>query len=68
MTRPTRRTKSIPRKCIRTGKVKFNSELDARIALAGRINRDLGEKRVYQCEFCHEYHLTSQNKGRASGD
>lgn len=67
MTRPNR-TKPIPRKCIRTGKVKFRSDLDARIALAGRINRDSGELRTYQCEFCHQYHMTSQTKGRESAD
>lgn len=41
------------------GKVKFPTELDAKIALARRVWKDKGECRYY---FCHgHYHLTSQN-------
>lgn len=54
-------------RCNRTHKVQFYSELDAKIALAGRRFRDKGEKRAYRCGFCRGWHLTSQelNKGQA---
>lgn len=62
-------------KCYRTGgKTKFPTELDAKIALAGvqknlsvhRRQKARGNEptRVYQCEFCGQWHMTSQTKGR----
>lgn len=49
--------------CPETHKVAFRDELDAKMALARRIRNDKGEVRVYQCPFCHKFHLTSQKKG-----
>lgn len=46
--------------CNRTGKVVFHTELDAKIALAGRKAKDKGEIRYYKC-WGH-WHLTSQEK------
>lgn len=53
------------KKCRRTGKVKWRSELDARMAMANidfkmrSANRDK-EIRAYQCPFCEFWHLTHQ--------
>lgn len=43
--------------CNRCGKVCFNTELDAKIALADRIKKDKGEIRHYRCG--RYWHLTS---------
>lgn len=48
------------RTCNRTGKVCFHTELDAKIVLAGRLAKDKGEIRYYQCGG--HFHLTSQPK------
>lgn len=53
--------------CRRTRKVQFHTELDAKIALSRRVRYDKGEKRLYQCEFCKEWHLSSQEKGAPLG-
>jgi len=50
------------RRCNRAGKVVFETELDAKIALASRVWKDKGEKRYYPCPNGH-FHLTSQEKG-----
>jgi len=60
--------------CRRAGKTKFPTELEAKIALAGvqknmsvfRKQKSRGSEptRVYQCEFCSQWHMTSQRKGR----
>lgn len=51
----------------RCAKVRYRTELDAKIALANTQHRDnpkraKTEKRAYWCHICHAYHLTS--KGR----
>lgn len=48
------------RKCFKSGKVIFTTELDAKIALSLRANKDKGEKRYYRCGS--HYHLTSQEQ------
>lgn len=53
------------KRCSRTGKVIFQTELDAKIALAPRIRKDKGEQRYYPCLFrgrVEHFHLTSQEK------
>lgn len=59
--------------CQKTGKVRFNTLLDAGTALAHLATqrvvgkRDASvhkEERIYECEFCRGYHFTSQPKGR----
>jgi len=53
------------RRCGRTGKVIFHTELDAKIALAARIKRDKGELRHYYCSFMGgHWHLTSQKMAK----
>ena len=53
------RAKVRTRKC-RGQKVIFHTELDAKIALAGRMAKDKGEIRYYQCELQKHWHLTSR--------
>ena len=52
--------------CKRAHKVILRTELDAKIALAGRAARDKGEVRYYQCPYGDRenphYHLTSQKE------
>lgn len=52
-------TKTYTKKC-RGQKVIFHTELDAKIALAGRIRKDKGEIRYYRCEIANHWHLSSQ--------
>lgn len=47
------------RTCNKSGKVLLETELDAKIVLAGRSARDKGEVRYYQCG--KHWHLTSQH-------
>jgi hypothetical protein len=49
----------------RTGKRQFDTEENALIELASinRENPKRKEIRAYHCSFCHEWHLTSQEKG-----
>ncbi len=57
------------RKC-RSGKPRFRTELDAKIAAAkveGYANRnpsgsDWGVQRAYHCNWCGGYHLTTQEQ------
>lgn len=49
------------RRCNRTGKIIFRTELEAKIVLASRQYRDKGEKRIYSCHG--HYHLTSREGG-----
>jgi hypothetical protein len=56
MVRPSRR-------CNRAGKVIFERELDAKLALAQRVWKDKGEVDYYPCENGH-WHLTSQVRDR----
>lgn len=46
--------------CKSCGKVIFRDELAAKIALAGRLNRDRGEVRCYRCPQGRGWHLTSK--------
>lgn len=46
------------KRCSKTGKVIFDSDLEAKIALARRVWKDKGEVRYYHCSMGH-YHLTS---------
>lgn len=48
--------------CKRTGKVRYRTELDAKIRLAKLQWKDHGEKRCYRCPFCRGWHTTSQEK------
>ncbi|MBT1162230.1 hypothetical protein [Bifidobacterium sp. SO1] len=51
-------------KCSRTGKIRYNNLFEAKLALAtckGSASRKRSERRTYLCEFCHNWHLTSQN-------
>lgn len=53
------------RKRCKFGKVILHTELDAKIALAGRLARDKGEIRYYICDSHGDpkhWHLTSQTK------
>lgn len=61
----------MPRTCNKTGKQKFRTEFDAQIAIASvhgksakRHRQRFSEepKRAYRCNFCHQWHLTSQEK------
>ncbi len=51
------------KKC-RGQKTIFHTELDAKIALAGRVWKDKGEIRYYRCEIGNHWHLTSQEARR----
>jgi hypothetical protein len=68
MAKHLKRRKQRPwlRRCNISGLVIFNSEIDAKIALAGRIRKESGEKRYFRCGS--HYHLSAQekNKGVAS--
>lgn len=50
------------RRCNRNGKVIFDTALDAKIALAPRIRKDMGEIRYYPCQgpWGTHFHLTSR--------
>lgn len=56
-------------RCERTGKVRYRTELDAKIVLGiGLRSLPTRPTRVYECEFCADWHLTSQPKrGKATG-
>jgi hypothetical protein len=70
-------TKRAIAKCDRTGKTKFHTEVDAMIFLARvhgknsrlRKLRQQGNEptRAYRCEFCRNWHLTSQTKREGLG-
>ncbi len=58
--------------CYRTGKYRL-TELDAQLVVARvemqdtqhRTNREIRmPRRYYKCEFCHEFHTTSQDKNQ----
>lgn len=53
------------KKCNR-GKVIFDTELDAKIALATRMRKDKGEVRHYPCTIAGHthWHLTSEEEKR----
>lgn len=44
-------------RCSRSGLVIFNTELDAKMALAWRMGKDKGEKRYFRCG--KHFHLTA---------
>lgn len=46
----------------KTGKRVFYSQLDAKIALMNTRHKDRDEQRMYRCEFCGKWHLTSQER------
>jgi hypothetical protein len=48
------------RRSERCGKLRYNSELDAKMALAFTRAKDRGEQRYYHHTFCGGYHLTSE--------
>lgn len=58
--------------CGRTGKRKFDSELEANIAVAAvqlRYKKHRSQshlhtepQRSYRCEFCDQWHMTGQDK------
>lgn len=54
------RTKKPLRRCGISGLVIFDTELDAKIALAKRVWMDKGEKRYFSCR--KHFHLTSQDQ------
>lgn len=56
---------AMQRKACPTHKVKFRTQLDAKIVLAKRIRQDKGELREYRCPRCGAWHLTSQEKRAA---
>ena len=51
-------------KCAKNGKLRYRSELDAKLALLDcsgrRASSRREEKAVYQCPFCRGWHLTSK--------
>lgn len=52
------------RKC-RTKKVRYRDEKSAILAMRwanDRLQGDVMPSRVYECEFCHGWHLTSQEE------
>ena len=44
------------------GKVQFNTEKAAQIALDECLHRKSGEIRHYRCNECGQYHLTSKSR------
>ena len=54
----TRRTRRGLKRCPQTKLVILKDELEAKVVLAYRQNRDKGEKRYFRCG--DHYHLTSQ--------
>jgi hypothetical protein len=54
-----RRILPLPR-CPVVFKVSFDTEDRARAILAERMAAGRFERRAYQCEFCSQWHLTSQ--------
>lgn len=61
----------MPRICPKTQKQKFKTEFDANLAIASvrskfarRHRQRFSEEptRAYRCEFCHHWHMTSQDK------
>ena len=54
-----------PRRCSISGLVIFDSELDAKIALARRVWKDKGEKRYFSCG--RHFQLTSQDRRTEHG-
>lgn len=49
-------------RCLKTRKVSYHTELDAKIALAELKHKDKGQQRCYRCSFCRRWHLTSQER------
>lgn len=54
------------RRCNRAGKVVFETEVEAKLALARRVAKDKGEVDYYPCPNGH-FHLTSQKRNRGHG-
>lgn len=53
-----------PKKCAVTSKRGFSSKEDA-LAELGNASRKKATQRVYRCEFCSRWHLTSKpQRGR----
>ena len=66
MTRPlrTRSMRVRVTKCRVTGKRRYSSEVDAKIAKAGtadNVKREKVEQRAFLCKHCRGFHLTSQS-------
>lgn len=63
MSKRSRRSHT-PAICAKTRKVKFHDRIHAELTLENiqlRARRTIhDEKRSYYCEFCHGYHLTSE--------
>lgn len=52
--------------CPKTGKHAFPSESQAKRAMRARLNKgaNTSKMRVYICEFCKNWHLTSKMSGK----
>ncbi|GAA4706200.1 hypothetical protein [Streptomyces youssoufiensis] len=46
----------------RTGKIRYRDRIEAKLAMAGAGRKGRDEQRVYRCEHCHGFHLTSTPK------
>ena len=67
MYRKPLRVDKTKRKCRRTNKIKWRTELDAKLAMANidhkmRAATKDKEVRAYLCPFCQYWHLTHQEK------
>lgn len=65
MRRKPLRVDKTKRKCRRSGKIKWRTELDAKLAMANidykmRAATKEKEIRAYRCPFCDYWHLTHQ--------
>jgi hypothetical protein len=49
------------RSCV-TRKVRYLTEIDAKVKLWKAQRMDAGVKRVYHCPFCDGWHMTSQER------
>ncbi len=52
-------------RCPKTGKVRFRDELSAKTSMshvAEMSDRERVPVRVYQCEFCLDWHMTSREE------
>jgi hypothetical protein len=54
---------TLGRRVTKCGKVRYRTELDAKMALANRVWKDKGEVRAYRHSKCGGWHLTSMPLG-----
>jgi hypothetical protein len=57
------RRPTLGKKVAKCGKVRYRTEVDAKMALAYRSWKDKGEVRAYRHSKCGGWHLTSQPMG-----